>query len=504
MRLADCLERIESEFGPSPERPTNLTSADYLELLDGIAGAGDDFFRTAPKSVHKFLYYGMAEFDRWIPPTPIVVEPGMNDRFLRFFEIFKRSVPADDPNLAAPLLRQLQTQLFASHAITLAGYPNTDQDELPRLQAEIAAVAIPEPPYLRASASELQQKLLAACDGIRAGTVRSILSTTLPHAVVRAPFAGKGTWRGVEFAYQLQPEAGHAEGMTVSPDLAVSAVGLTRNPTGSCSVTIEVSGLIDHAAWTPYLAGPSATAAEIHTGQPFVQTFLFYLLTDLIAELQTEESDFVDELWTLTPRDIVALEIQAPAGPYSLITISQLMLSTWRVVQVPADVQQRDVPDLQPPSYWMACRRHARGYLSLGATREALLWLNMATEALIDERIAAFTDAVPALGQNMTGARLLFQDAEDALVAQFPDMAGRVRWPEREVQPSRFAQLKALYHHLDLGGTYSKAKTYYSRISRSRNAVIHGRNTGLVPVEDVEKGLQALQWLDENLRLKGN
>jgi hypothetical protein len=501
VELETARARIDEVFMPDGEDP-QIPRAEYLELLEPIVRLTDAELRQLPIQGRKFLFYGARAFDRWNVPTPIVVEPDMLDGFRAFIGAFRRC-DSGHPSLAVFAFHEQMADMFQQNATNSLDPAVADLDSLDLVQATAERLPIPVAPQLRDAALEARRQVLALCQGLREGTVRSEFSTVLPHAVVRGPFTGKGSWRGLNFSYTLTPDATYADGMTAVGNATVAAVGLTRADSGTCQANISLNGLIDYNAWSPSLAGDGGVGpGQSYSGQPFCQTLLHFLLGDLISHLQETGSPTVDPLWVLTPRDISKLSIQIMAANVTAVNILALSLGQWQVSLGPAEPKNVDVQDLQPSRYWMMCRRHARGYLTLGATREALLWLNMAVEALIDERIEALTETKPDLRDQVTGSKLLFAEAEQTLAEQFPDMARRVSWPNRQQAPSRYAQIKTLCQGIPLPINHRDASAKYSEISKNRNDLIHGRDTGLVPAESITAGLAALDWLADNFQLR--
>lgn len=499
MNLDEARARIDEVFEHDQGEP-QLQPAEYLTILEPLAGLSNRELQRVPRQARKFLFYGTRSFDRWSPPTPVVIEPDLMQGFRAFMDAFRRCEP-HHPNLALFAAHELQSEVFDKWAIRSLEPPATDPTGLDVILEKTRQLPVPSIPQLQHTLLEARTRVDALCEALKNGTVRSEFSTVLPHAVVRAPLSGAGTWRGLGFSYELTPDATRADDMTAVGDATVAPIGLTRGFSGTCQVVVTIHGLVDYNAWSAHLAGDAGdTPGRFSSGQPWCQTLLYLLLGDLISWLQDGESPVVDRLWVLTPRDISRLAIHIIATDTSIIHIPYLSLGGWQVNLGPAQPQTIDIEDLQPSRYWMLCQRHAQGYLTLGATREALLWLNMAVEALIDERIHELTQDRPDLHEQINGSKLLFAEAERTVAEQFPDMAECVVWPKREQAPSRFAQIKALCQGVPLPVGWKEATARYSTVSDGRNDVIHGRNTGFVEAQRITTGLEALLWLANNLQ----
>jgi hypothetical protein len=500
--LRIALNRIGEQF--SNGSGNGLQDGDWLEMLVPVAAASDATLRQLPIEVHKFLYYGACHFDRWIAPTPVVVESTDADHYRNFVGTLRRYAPEDD-NVLIFALHDLRSELYDGWAISSTDVcpPRPNAKPLAALADNATRIREPSQVAARQQFHAARTHLIALCEALGSHQVFTHLTVELPHAVVRAPFVGDGTWRGLHFTYSLTPDASQSDGWTATGTALVTPVGLTRANSGTCQVHITVRGLVEHNAWSPYASAYAAEGAppRSSSGQPFCQTLLFLLLADLVAGLQDSRSEYVDPLWTVVPRDISRMSVRIIADDVEIQSVPHIGMGMMQVTTGPLEERRVDFRDLKQGPYWAACSRQAQGLLTLGGTREALLWLNMAVEALLDERITALTEDDAELREKLTGSKLLFAEAEAVVAEQFPELAGKVVWPERQQTPSRFAQIKGLCDGLPLGATSRTALSKYSRIARKRNDVIHGRDIGSISAADIEAGLVALSWLDDNLRL---
>lgn len=92
-----------------------------------------------------------------------------------------------------------------------------------------------------------------------------------------------------------------------------------------------------------------------------------------------------------------------------------------------------------------------------------------------------------------------FDTAEEILCKQFPEMKGKVKWPDIVIYTSVFTKLKRALKMSKLSLFQNDIIKKYRQINAKRNGLFHG-NSIEIGVEDVEKAFAAYAWLQEKLR----
>ena len=144
----------------------------------------------------------------------------------------------------------------------------------------------------------------------------------------------------------------------------------------------------------------------------------------------------------------------------------------------------------------------AKVYAESGQLKESIFWLNVSVEALVEEFIQRVATTQKML-EEIEGDEHKFDTAEAILAEQFPEMKGKVKWPDVVIHTSVFTKLKRA---VKLSGVAIKEKDVtkkYSQVNAKRNALFHGRETD-ISVDDVEKAFAAYGWLKERLMVKGS
>lgn len=88
--------------------------------------------------------------------------------------------------------------------------------------------------------------------------------------------------------------------------------------------------------------------------------------------------------------------------------------------------------------------------------------------------------------------------AEEIICEQFPEMKGKVKWPDTVIHTSVFTKLKRAIKESGMAISSKEVMTRYSQISAKRNELFHGGSSE-ISLTDVEKAFGAYKWLKEKL-----
>jgi hypothetical protein len=140
-------------------------------------------------------------------------------------------------------------------------------------------------------------------------------------------------------------------------------------------------------------------------------------------------------------------------------------------------------------------------YLELGDTNEALFWLNVAVESLIARRFEEIEQMTgrSSLANDLGSPKEFWAEAETIVSKQFPDLAGKTKWPTAKIHVSIFGKLKALYRLVPMKTSLNELLVHYRAISGERNDLFHGKQTTRTTVAVVRAAKQAFDWIDSNM-----
>jgi hypothetical protein len=149
------------------------------------------------------------------------------------------------------------------------------------------------------------------------------------------------------------------------------------------------------------------------------------------------------------------------------------------------------------------CRILAEQYLNLGDTREALFWLNVGVESLLQERMTLMLHQADAeiTEADLRGAPTYWDAAKSLISEQFPDVAAVVKWPESvPYVPSMYRRINFLAKHVPLAAKVRDITKHYSAIQRNRNELFHGENDAPIEPTTVKVAIESLDWLIKHFK----
>jgi hypothetical protein len=172
----------------------------------------------------------------------------------------------------------------------------------------------------------------------------------------------------------------------------------------------------------------------------------------------------------------------------------------FRAFSPSTEVVSLDLRDAPPARWADRCRRIADTYVQAGETNVALFWLNVAAEALLQDRIEEASRSFGIdLGAVLSSPAAYWDEARTLVEAHAPGISGTIPWPQDATHVSVYRKLKYLHRHYPMAAEGDDVIAHYSRVSRHRNALFHGFLQARLPVEDVERARDSLSWLIANL-----
>ena len=468
-------------------------------MLDAICG--EIPFRKAQQnlSLSHFLYAGCIRFDRWFAPTPYVVLPQHKARFLKFVSALKQVERGDPTNCASFELHAIKDDLYRAFDETPVKI--IDLALLANFKQRVSKILVPQGGVKLQEYCDQKEKLDAILEGLRDGSLRTEIKFNVPYVIHKQNLDIGFTWKGLACRMEVRPQfqpSGESF-FNVEGGAAVS-VGASRWQTGTSEVIILVAALIDGSVYTERLQAIAGQEFPVD-GWPKSFTTAFEVFHDVAWQLRESHGGHQD--WIPAPRDLSHLE-------YGLRT-SEKQSIDWVVKGSPASLIEMfpvsqntltiELGDVGPLRWTVECRSRAQMYLELGDTNEALFWLNVAVEALIGTRFTEIErqTGINGLASDLGSPKEFWAQSEEILIKQFPDMAGKVKWPTSPVHASVFGKLKALYRRVPMRTSHDDLINKYRQISGQRNDLFHGNRSGRVSVATVLTALTALDWIDSNM-----
>jgi hypothetical protein len=370
------------------------------------------------------------------------------------------------------------------------------------------ATSIPEPasPIKRSELVNERDILNALISGLRTGELRTLCTFILPYPLVRRPVMFEFSWDGIHIDGKLlptftQPAALMARGM---PPTVMVPVVSSRWQFGTTQIDLKLAALIDHSAEVDPLQFPMEPPPA--SGWPKIFRLMFQIIYELSWRLRGRD-DYIGK-WVPSPSDMGDIEYHVTVPGHAKINVirkgNPALLSIGFIPGTEPAPIAVDLGGIRSNEWSAKCRILAEQYLTLGDTREALFWLNVGIESLLQERMLSIIEqaGVAISEKDLKGAPSYWDAAQSLVTEQCPDLAKSVRWPDAApIVPSMFRRINFLGKHVKLSRPSREITTHYARIQRDRNSLFHGENETAISANAVKSAIESFDWLAANFKL---
>ncbi len=375
------------------------------------------------------------------------------------------------------------------------------QSSLEELAARIAAVPLPFEPTKLNEALKGRAEIEQIISGLKGGTLRNHLKTTLPYTLTRQPVNFRMEWEGIDLSGTLTPKFAAPVDLLVQagPPTVLAPRTSTRWQYGQTSVELAFSGLIDPSIQVPALQLPSIDLP--FDEWPNGVRLIFEVIYQCCLALR-QRSEFIS-IWVPAPADLGDIEswLSCP-DPARINYIRRSNPSMVFEAFVPSTTAvTADLDSVKRSPWYMRCRALAEQYSTLGETREALFWLNVGVESLLKERmeaqIAIFGAEIDL--DTLDGSDAYWDKARELVQDRFPDLdLDEIEWPTSSQLPSMFRQLKYFCRVIPEAPNMPNIKwvlSKYSKVCRKRNALFHGASDEPISIDDLKAAIEGFDWL---------
>lgn len=494
-------QRILGTFPPDSNPVTyfaNHSERFYLETLEAVYETIPFQDETQNRSLALFLYAGCLSFGRWFAPSPYVVSPELHEKFTRFLQSLKKVEGGSSGNTVAFEVHNIRNKVYAEFdelPVTMVLF-----DKLEKFRQEIQKIRVPIQPEKRNELIEHSNELAAILSGLEDRSLRTHIKTRLPYILHRASLALSFHWKGIPVQMTLTPDFRPSGEAFANIAPATMTIGTTRWQASTTTIEIDLAALIDvdfYAESLQAIEGQDIAFA----GWPKCFALAFTLIHEVSWHLRTKYEG--EQQWVPAPRDLAEVET-------SISTAMRKRIG-WRLKGSPANVLEGftppdevlkiDLGELTSLNWSTKCRSLASMYVELGETNEALFWLNVATEAVFKERFAEIAMQInrPNLITELDSPKTFWAPAEEIVEQQFPEMAGKIQWPQAEIHVSIYAKLKFLYKSVEMKTSVKELLRHYRAISKHRNALFHGVLEHRIPLEVVQIAFSDYDWIVANM-----
>ena len=441
----------------------------FVELLDAIDKLIPFSDSKQNESLERFLWSGCRKFNRWFAPSPFIVPAHFEANHARFAEALLRSARGIPDNAAVYLIHAVRDTLYRTFNAVPLPLSQEQSKEVDGFLNRAEAVPEPSSAIKIAELSNERETLYALIRGLRTGELRTLCEFSLPYPLVRRPLMFELSWNGIRVDGKLLPTFTQPAGFMsrgVPPAVIVPAVS-SRWQFGVTQIELKLAALIDHSAEVEPLQLPMAPLPL--SGWPNIFRLTFQLTYESLWRLR-DRDDYIGK-WVPSPSDMSDIDYRITAPGHADINIirkgNPALLSIGFNPATEPDPVPVNLGAIGSTEWHAKCRILAEQYLSLGDTREALFWLNVGVESLLQERIRSILIQAGATitEADLRGAPSYWDAAKSLVLEQYPELAESIKWPDAApIVPSMFRRINFLGKHVKLSRPSREITTNYARI----------------------------------------
>lgn len=481
------------------EAAKEISDDDLVDMLNTVHEEIVNPNRRISGEIERLVYAGCVRFDRWFAPSPYTVKCEQKNTFKKFVAAMKSIEGTGPTNGPVFEIHALRDELYS--AFGDAPLSSHEREKIDSFEKRLSQIPLPPVGSKLKEYIEQKKKVELIIEGIRDGSLRTIMTFRVPYIIHKQNLQLSFTWRDAAARMDVQPifKPPEESFMTFEGGVALS-VGASRWQTGFSEIVLELAVLMDGSAYSECLQSIPGHRLPV-AGWPKSFTSAFDIFHDVAWNVRDQLGAHQD--WIPAPRDVSALTFRVGSAKDERIEwiVRGSPASLVEMFSPAPDILEIQLGELKPLSWDAECRSRAQMYLELGDTNEALFWVNVAVEALITSRFREIEILVdkPGLADQLGSPKEFWADAEKIVTEQYPDMAEKVEWPSSQIHVSVFGKIKALYRIVPMRTSHKELLIQYRIISGERNDLFHGKRGGRTSVETVLKAFDALEWIQKNM-----
>lgn len=462
--------------GVSSKAALNAMSDDQIvSAFLSLERAGISSFAGADIAIRAFLFEAYLRFATNVYPGTVSDGTQIAPRILDAFAVAE--------GLRSPKTIGLRLSTLKARVAERIGYkptiewPDANVSDLLEELEICREVLTPNSP-LQADIEAAQAML----DGAHGPDVRTTITASLPHPLVRRIVQVGFSHAGLSASIALTPQSPTGDVFEADAGglpLAKERSGAGAWAIGSCNVEIAFNGVLD---WTASVASFAVDDGPPQLERsPAVAYLVAEILRAILGALAQSAPEELAGLWFPLPADVRAIttSIGTEHNP-TQYHMQSLPMGGMAVTVLDAPSVEMTLGEVEPVEPWEVARAYAAAALASGRCFDAVVWANVAIEALIDERLEEFANKAGIESDEFMRGTSVFAEAEEIISVQRPELAGQIQWPVLEKAPSRFRQIKSAAKTVALVGSAKELISAYTRVSQVRNDVMHGRSIDAV------------------------
>ena len=484
--------RILTLYKAGTESYKKVSIEEYKQLFYAIRPYLVSSNKEWNHAVGEFILHGVFAFDRFVGLRPQYVDEGMYNMFCEFLATLQKLDGNYYNRTFFFHLEKAKWRIFRE--CSLLPYDDEMKELLDNCETEINKLVFPEgEERVAENLRTIKEDVLSLINDIRNGQIKTKLHTTLPFKLTETDATIELKVNGVSVKVNTK---NHSQGSSLPQiNIAEGCTMTTSAPskwtTTICELDIEANCLMDGLEVRPNV---SLQKKEDNRYWITPYDFTYQVISAIWMYIQQHED--VSGAWPPLPNDIHYIEyyvIGSRQYDYAVCTNPELVYQIKSLNKTP---QHYEIGE-ERTDWSVYAYQFAKVYAKSGQLKESIFWLNVSVEALVEEfcqKVATSEDLLAEIERE----EHKFDTAEEILTQQFPDMKGKVKWPNIVIHTSVFTKLKRAVRMSDKVHLQKDILKKYSQVNAKRNDLFHGGNVD-IEVEDVEKAFNAYEWLKGHL-----
>lgn len=450
------------------------------------------------RAVGEFMIHGAMSYNRFVEPRPKMADEEQYEMFCHFLNTLQKMDGSFTGRTAFFHLHRIQWDIYRE--CSLMAYGEELEAFLARCEKSVKEIAIPqEDANVTTHLEQQKNDVLELIENVRDGKILTSIRTTLPYKMTNTDAEIHLVIDGIEVEVKAKHQS---QGSTIP--IAQVAEGTTMATTGpskwtttTCELDIEAHCLTDIQEERPKVI----LRGGADDGGYWTAVFDFTFKVVCAIWTYVHQQEEVAGSWPPLPNDIQYLDcrVYTSEKEYEHVFSSNPAL-IYHVTSLKKPTAVIEIGNSVEPLWSEYAYMFAKVYAESGQLKEAIFWLNVSVEALVEEFIRRVATTQEML-EEIEGDEHKFDTAEKILAEQFPEMKGKVNWPDVVIHTSVFTKLKRAVTLSRVAVSVKDVTKKYSQVNAKRNALFHGREAD-ISVDDVEKAFTAYGWLKEHIGVK--
>lgn len=493
MNEIQAKNRILSLYNDGGISYKNVSLDEYKQLFYAIYQLRVSGNRGIVPALGEFYVHGTMAFNRFCGLRPQYVDEERYSMYCKFLNALQKLDGKFYGRTYFFHLEKIKWNIF--RVCHLMPYDESLEKFLKTCEREIDTLLLPQSDErIATNLKKKKAEVLEFINDIRNGAVYTRIHTTLPYALTDSRTTIRLNIEGVKVCVTISnhSQGSSLPGINIAEGSSLTTSGPTKWTTTTCELEIVADCLIDGLVQVA-----NVTLSEKEDDRFWTAPFDFTLRVIMKMWIFLQQQNQGVSSWPPSPNDIhyIHYRVGTDKTEYDMEYSTNTAL-VYHVKSLTKKPQQYDINE--DKSNWSIYAYHfAKAFAESGQLNEAIFWLNVSVEALVEEFVQR-TATTPAIRAEIEGNTHKFDTAEEILSKQFPEMKGRVKWPDTVIYTSVFTKLKRAIRLSDKQNKEKEILKNFSRINAKRNILFHGNSVNIC-VDDVEKAFKAYDWLKENL-----